>query len=134
MVQDNCPVTPLGAACILLAVSLAVFIFEHFARRTLHYFDALLMMLSGLAGLVLSVMIFSQHPATSINLQILVFNPLALWFLPAVVRRRKTRWFTISAVCLCLFYVGAFWQDYAEGMEIVALCLLLRYWRHHHDK
>ncbi|MBR1449509.1 MAG: DUF4105 domain-containing protein [Prevotella sp.] len=134
MVNEGFPLSPMHCAVLLLAVSLAVFIYEHFKRQTLRWFDAVLMLLTGLAGIVLFVMIFSQHPTTSINLQILVLNPLSLVFIPSVVRRRKTRWFTVSMLCICLFFVGALWQDYAEGMEIVALCLLLRYWRHLNDK
>jgi len=134
VVEEEFPLTPMQCAMFLLAVSLAVFIYEHCRHSTLRYFDALLMLATGLAGIVLFVMIFSQHPTTSINLQILVLNPLSLLFIPTVVRRRKTRWFTVSMACVVLFFIGAFWQDYAEGMEILALCLLLRYWRHIHDK
>lgn len=134
MVNEGFPLSPMHCAVLLLAVSLAVFVYEHFKRQTLRWFDAVLMLLTGLAGIVLFVMIFSQHPTTSINLQILVLNPLSLVFIFSVVRRRKTRWFTVSMLCICLFFVGALWQDYAEGMEIVALCLLLRYWRHLNDK
>ncbi|MBQ8463533.1 MAG: hypothetical protein IJ544_05400, partial [Prevotella sp.] len=134
MVTEGFPLSPMQCAVLLLAVSLAVFIYEHFKHLSLRWFDAALMLLTGLAGIVLFVMIFSQHPTTSINLQILVLNPLSLLFIPSVVRKRKTRWFTISLVCIVLFFIGALWQDYAEGMEIVALCLLLRYWRHLNDK
>ena len=85
--------------------------------------------------MLLLLMFFSEHPATSTNLQILLLNPVALLFIPSVLRRRRTRWFTISLFCLIAFFVGGIWQDYAEGMELVALSLLLRYWIHRrHDK
>jgi len=134
VVEQEFPLTPLQCALVLLVVTLAVFVYEHLKRKTLYLFDAMLMTASGLLGCILFVMIFSQHPATSVNLQILVFNPLALVFLPQVVRKRRTRWFTVSLVCIVAFFIGAFWQDYAEGMEIVALCLLTRTMRHIHDK
>lgn len=134
MVEEGFPLTPTHCAALLLTVSLAIFIYEHFKRRTLYLFDALLMLLTGLAGSILFVMIFSQHPTTSINLQILLMNPVSLFFIPTVIRHRRTCWFTISMICTCLFLVGGIWQDYAEGLEIVALCLLLRYWRHLNDK
>ena len=84
------------------------------------------MTVSGLAGCVLLLMFFSEHPATSTNLQILLLNPLSLIFVPSVLRRRKTRWFPISEILLCAFLLGSCFQHYAEGMLIVALCLLLR--------
>ena len=103
--------------------------------RTFVWWDALLMLLTGLPGMLLLLMFFSEHPATSTNLQILLLNPVALLFIPSVLRRRRTRWFTISLFCLIAFFVGGIWQDYAEGMELVALSLLLRYWIHRrHDK
>ena len=70
--------------------------------------------------------LFSQHPCTTLNLQLLVFNPLPLYFLYAVARGRKTSWWYIQAALIVLFFLGALIQDYAEGMEIVALCLLIR--------
>lgn len=134
MVEEDFPLTPFQCAMLLLIASIAVSVYEIRKQRTAYLFDALLMLATGLAGCVLFIMIFSQHPTTSINLQILVLNPLALLFIPSVIRKRKTHWFTISAVCTALFLIGAIWQDYAEGMGIVALILLLRFLRHIHDK
>jgi len=71
-------------------------------------------------------MIFSQHPTTSLNLQLLLLNPLPFFFIPAVLRRRDTRWWRILAVMIVLFAIGGLFQHYAEGMLIVALCLLIR--------
>ena len=84
------------------------------------------MVAQGLVGLLLFVMLFSQHPTTSTNLQILLFNPLPFFFLPAVARKRPTRWWILLAVMFILFMIGSLFQNYAEGMIIVALCLLLR--------
>jgi hypothetical protein len=81
---------------------------------------------ANIVGIVLVLMIFSEHPTTSINLQLLLLNPLSLFFLPAIVKHRKTKYWIISLVLIILFFIGAFFQDYAEGMEIVALCLLIR--------
>ena len=72
-------------------------------------------------------MIFSQHPTTSLNLQLLLLNPLPLFFIPAILKRKKnTYWWPILAITSCLFYIGAKWQDYAEGMIVLALCLQIR--------
>jgi len=92
------------------------------------WWDILLMTMQGLMGLVLFVMIFSQHPTTSINLQILLFNPLPLFYIYNMYRRKKTHYWNLLVCMVSLFYIGGIWQDYAEGLEIVALCLLIRYW------
>ena len=75
-------------------------------------------------------MLFSQHPTTSTNLQVLLVNPVHLFYLPAILRRRKTRYWLVLLAMVCLFYIGSIFQHYAEGMLILALCLLLRIWIH----
>ena len=132
--QASFPLSPLFCMFILLAITIGVFAYEQYKKTCLQWFDATLMLLTGLAGIILFVMFFSEHPATSTNLQILILNPLSLFFIPTVLRRRKTRWFSISLCLTLLFLIGAFWQDYAEGMEVLALCLLSRYLRHRYEK
>lgn len=133
-IEPGFPLSPTECALVLAVVSLLIFLWEQKKRKTMVWWDALLMLLVGLPGVIILLMFFSQHPTTSTNLTVLLLNPLPLFFIYKVVRRRKTRWFWIQAVLVCLFLVGALWQDYAEGLEIVALCLLLRFWRHLHDK
>jgi hypothetical protein len=71
-------------------------------------------------------MIFSQHPTTSLNLQLLLLNPLPLFFIPGVLKRRRNHWWIILTVMIMLFFAGRLFQVYAEGMMIVALSLLIR--------
>lgn len=128
IVEQDFPLTPTECAIILLIISLLVFAYEWKKRQTLKWWDILLMTMQGLMGLVLFVMIFSQHPTTSINLQILLFNPLPLFYIYNMYRRKKTHYWNLLVCMVFLFYIGGIWQDYAEGLEIVALCLLIRYW------
>lgn len=128
IVEQDFPLTPTECAIILLIISLLVFAYEWKKRRTVKWWDILLMTMQGLMGLVLFVMIFSQHPTTSINLQILLFNPLPLFYIYNMYRRKKTHYWNLLVCMVSLFYIGGIWQDYAEGLEIVALCLLIRYW------
>ncbi len=134
VVEEDFPLTPTQCGILLLALSLIVLAYELIKKKTLRLFDVLLMLFTGLTGLVLFIMIFSEHPTTSINLQILVMNPIALFFIWPVWKGRKTIWFHISFILTIAFLIGGFWQDYAEGMEFVALCLLLRFLRHYNDK
>jgi high-affinity K+ transport system ATPase subunit B len=71
-------------------------------------------------------MIFSQHPTTSLNLNLLLFNPLALVFIPAVIKGKRNLWTKLLLVMLILYGLGGILQSYSEGMWIVALCLLIR--------
>lgn len=128
MREQDFPLTPRECGWLLLAVTVFLALWEWKRKKTFKYYDALLMLLMGLAGCVLTVMIFSQHPATSINLQLLLFNPVHLFFLPAVLRRRRTtRYWVFLIVTTSLFLVGGVLQQYADGMYILALCLLIRF-------
>ena len=92
--------------------------------------DVAVMALSGLAGIILFAMIFSQHPTVSLNLQILIFSPLPLFFLWNTLKATRENkypiWTTINAVLVGLFFIGGLFQNYAEGMYFVALSLLTR--------
>ena len=84
------------------------------------------MLLCGLSGIVLTLMLFSQHPTVRINFQLLLLNPLPLFFIWPMLKG-KYRWqYKMWIVLICLFFIGAVWQNYAEGMMIVASSLLIR--------
>lgn len=134
VIEPDFPLTPFECACILAIISVMLFLIEWKRRKTFKYWDATLMLLIGLAGCVLTVMIFSQHPATSLNLQLLLFNPIHLFYIPAVLRRRKTRYWILLLVMVILLLLGSMLQHYAEGVIILALCLLLRIWIHHRNE
>jgi hypothetical protein len=130
LIEEEFPLSPLTCALILLAITLTVFAWEWKRQRTTVWWDALLMLALGLAGSIVLLMFFSEHPATSTNLLVLLLNPLHLFFLPAVVRHHKTRYWTILPILIFLFLIGGIWQGYPIGMYIVALCLLIRFWSH----
>ena len=126
IIEEDFPLSPTECACLLLILSIIIAIMEWKRRKSFKYWDAFLMTIQGLAGCVLFAMLFSQHPTTSTNLQIFLFTPLPLFFIPSVLRRRKTRWWMVLTAMLILFMTGSLFQHYAEGMIIVALSLLIR--------
>ena len=129
VIEPDFPLSPMTVFLLLSGISLVIFAIEWKRHKTFKYWDALLMLVQGLAGCVLFVMLFSQHPTTSTNLQILLLNPLPLFFIPSVVKRRKdTLWWPVLGIMTVLFLFGAIWQSYAEGMIVLALCLLIRIW------
>ena len=92
--------------------------------------DAVLMGVTGLAGIVLLAMVFSKHPTVNLNLQILVLNPLTLIFVYPVIKRVRQRrshvFWSIAIVLILCFFMGNAVQDYAEGMNFLASSLLIR--------
>ena len=131
IVDDDFPVSPTFTFLILLVVSVCILILEWRRHKTYKYWDALLMLVQGLTGCILFAMLFSEHPTTSTNLQILLLNPLPLFFIPAVLKRKKTMWWNILLAMVVLFYLGGIFQVYAEGMMLLALCLLIRFLSHY---
>ena len=129
VVESEFPLRPRTCALLLLAVTLLVIAVEWKSRRVMWGYDLLIMTLSGLAGIVLTLMIFSHHPTVSLNLQLLALNPLPLILAYPVIRKTRQRqvhwWWKVWSVLLILFFLGRLVQEYAEGMLILALSLLL---------
>jgi hypothetical protein len=74
------------------------------------------MLTIGTIGIMLTLMLFSQHPTVSLNLQILLFNPLPWFFLWSVIKGRQNRYWLVSCVLIALFFIGSLFQQYAEGL------------------
>jgi hypothetical protein len=126
IIESGFPLTPLACAAILLVVGIVIFFFEWRKKRVFVLWDVLLMIATGTIGIVLTLMLFSQHPTVSLNLQIILCNPLPWLFLWPVVRGKQTRYWKITAILAVLFLIGSFFQTYAEGIHALALCLLMQ--------
>ncbi len=127
-----CP-TPALCFIVLFIVTLLMPRAEKMTGRRFWGFDTALLLLTGVAGLVLTAMIFSQHPTVSLNLQILVLNPVMLFFAYYTVKHRKhgdklKRMYTAVAVFAALAIICSLIQDFAEGIALLALSLLERSW------
>ncbi|NPD91270.1 Lnb N-terminal periplasmic domain-containing protein [Xylanibacter muris] len=138
IIEKGFPLTPVWCASILLALTIIVCIIEYKKNKTFHIYDILLMLIQGTAGIVILALFFSEHPTTSTNLQILLLNPLPLIFIPSMIKfcrlsknlryysKTMTAYWKTSSIMIIVFIIGGFFQDYAEGIEFVALSLLLR--------
>lgn len=126
IIQSGFPLSPLACAAILAVIGLVVFIAEWRLKRSFLLWDILLMLATGTIGIVLTLMIFSQHPTVSLNLQILLFNPLPWFFLWPVIKGRGRNYWLTTGILTALFFLGALVQTYAEGIWSLALCLLFQ--------
>ena len=126
MHHDGFPLTPLQCCFILLAAGLVIFLIEWKTKHSFVAWDVILMIVSGTIGVVLFLMLFSQHPTVRVNLQLLFFNPIHLVYLYPVIRGCQTRYWKIVCILTALFLVGSLFQTYAEGIISLALCLLLQ--------
>ena len=126
--------SPTECFIFLLIVSLLIAAIELKRHKTFPIWDVLWMLCLGLTGCVLFVMIFSQHPTTSLNLQLLLLNPVHLFFIPAILRHRTKKYKWLLLTMVCLYLLGGLIQHYAEGWLILALCLLIRIGIHIKDE
>ncbi len=129
--ESEFPLTPMQCAVLLLVMVAGCTLYECLRRKNFWVLDALLMLAGGLCGLILLAMVFSEHPTVSLNFQILLLCPLSLVMLyPTVKALRQHRihwWMYVHGALIAGYFVLGFWQTYAEGMDIVALSLLIRY-------
>lgn len=125
--------TPTASAMLLLLIISIITICEGIRKRKrLKWLDNTLFMVMGILGLLLFAMIFSEHPTVRANLQILLFSPLWLvlpWFF-----NKKPWTLHLATTMLALFFLGNIVQTYAEGTNILALCLLVRLGNIYYDK
>ncbi len=124
-------VSPTVLFTTLLVLTLCLSAIEYKRKKTFWLYDTILLSLTGLAGIVLFAMIFSQHPTVRVNLQILILNPLSLIFVYSVSRKSYKGechfyWKMLFILTLVFLICGVFLQNYAEGMWILACCLLVR--------
>lgn len=124
--------TPNSVAITLLCLTILLCFSESAKRKKFIIADATMQVVLGCIGLLLIAMIFSQHPTTSLNLQILLFNPAFLYIAIFNIRNNnnysKLRGtYMISSIFMFLAIACSFIQTYAEGVTILASSLLLRY-------
>ena len=130
VVEKEFPLTPTQCALALLFITIIITLYEVIKKKNFRYYDALLMTGASIMGIVLFLMLFSEHPTVRINLQILLVNPLPLFFIRRLLIRQKKNikdcQYILWTILICLFYAGGFFQSYAEGMNVLALSLLIR--------
>ena len=125
--------TPFYVSILLLLFTFIVMLCEVRTKKTFWLFDAILMSLQGLGGVLLLFMaLFSQHPAVDNNWVILLVNPVMLFVMPVYVNKlRNYRTMSIAwvqVVLVVLFFLSAIasLQVYPTPIYFCALALLVR--------
>lgn len=127
------PLTPRAVGWTLLAVGLLLAVWEWHRHRVLWPVDAVLLTSQGVAGLLLTFMaMFSQHPGVASNWQVVVLNPLPLFFVWSVVRadrRHESHVYHAFAAGLLALFIPVYFlipQDFSWLILPLALLLLSR--------
>ena len=124
-------ITPRMVAVFIAIIIILLSGIELAKKKNFWWLDTTLLLLTGLPGIILLTMVFSQHPTVQVNFQMLILNPLNLIFLYPVakkLRKEKMHWYyNVWGTLLVISLFMQIWQDYAEGLVILALSLLIRY-------
>lgn len=84
------PISPMQVGLILLVLTIVVSIVDVLRRRCLVWYDVILYVIQGSAGIVVTFLFFfSEHPAVGSNWLVLAFNPLVYVLILDVIRKRK---------------------------------------------
>lgn len=130
-ISGKTKVTPQFVFITLLLLIAAIVVAEFKTKKRFLWVDISLLLASGLAGLILFVMLFSEHPTTSTNLQIFILCPLNLYWAIYIIKNKRNerklrKAWTFLSIMLCIGLSGRLIQVYAEGMPLLALSLLLK--------
>ena len=121
-------ISPIQVAVIFAIIATLILFYEYNRKKALWFWDIMLMVASGIIGILLFIMIFSSHPCVSINMIIFLFNPLALFLIPSVIksiRHKKLHWWwSVWSVSIIIGFIGRFFQQIPVPILIVALFLL----------
>ena len=117
------PLSPMMCALIFFFVVAVWVMVECFVlRKSLPYVHYVIYCLYAWVGVLLFLMLFSQHPTVRVNFQIFMFNPLFFIFALPKVMKKWGRYAIL--VSLMIFLVGNIFQTYAEGTNVLAFALL----------
>lgn len=121
--------SPFIGAILFSILLLPITLISFRKKRFFWLCDCFLMLTAGVLGLIYFIMIFSQHPCVSLNLIILFFNPLPLFFLPSTIRKTKhnsqNRWWSLWTLLIALGLISTFIQRIPLPIIIVASFLLI---------
>lgn len=135
--EKEFPLSPAACGFILMIVIAAVTVFERLRKKNFWILDTVLMSICGILGLILFLMVFSEHPTVSFNLLILTFNPLLLVFIWRIVKElRGKKKPVVCRVYFCLVLLAILLtnkdvipfglQNAPEGFFEVSIALLIR--------
>lgn len=120
---------------IISLLIIGITLYEHHQKKILWITDLFIFLTTGLAGLILFIMIFSEHPMVNINFQILLLNPLNFILTFNIIKKLQQGklcfWLYAYSIILIIFIIiGFILQHYAEGLTLMACSLLIRYCNH----
>lgn len=124
--------TPFVVACILLVLSIINLVFGKKCRIASNIYSGTILFIYTLVGLLITFLIcFSEHPFTTWNMNICIFNPLLIIPFVGLMIKNKGKLFKIVNVALVLIatlyimYALVFWNFTNHAFIPLAIVLIL---------
>lgn len=125
--------SPLFVFSLLLLFTMALFAYELRQHRYVLWFDVVMNVCQGLAGLLVAFLFFlSEHPAVDSNWLVIILNPLPLfyagWLIYCHKTQRHNRLAYVNLAVLAAFLVTMTLcpQSFNRAMWLIVVCLLIR--------
>lgn len=125
--------TPQLVLAILLVIAIILCIYEYRSKKTTLWFDIILHMVQGIAGIIIAYLFFfSVHPAVSTNWQVIILNPLyliyAIYLIYCATKAKDDKLKYVNLAVIIVFYVVSSLarQSLNPATDMLALILLLR--------
>lgn len=124
--------TPIVVACILLALSIINLALGNKCRIASNIYSGTIFFTYTLIGLLITFLVFfSEHPFTTWNMNILIFNPLlVIPFVGLMVKNKGVVFKIVNAALVLLavlfvLYAVIFWNFTNKAFIILALTLII---------
>jgi len=128
---ESFPLTPNETGVWLMLITAILTFVEWKRRQSFWWLDVLFMLVCGICGIIVFAMIFSEHPTVSLNMNILLFNPLPLFFIPITVARGVKKlynpiWRYWLPLLLLYLVVAPLIQRIPLPLVMLTVCILMR--------
>lgn len=126
------PIPPLGVFGTILAITIIICIVEVKKSRIYWGYESALMLVEGVAGCLITILFFSEHPTVKTNWLIMVLNPLPLFYMPIrIIRIRKHLadfYPPIATVVILMFVIATMFisQTFSASVYCFTLSLCLQ--------
>ena len=124
--------TPMVMACILLLLSIINLFFGKKCRIASNIYSGTILLTYTLIGVIVTfLMFFSEHPFTSANVNICLFNPLLIIpFVGLMIKEKKKylRIINVVFILLAVFFIlysFTFWNCVNHAFIPLALVLII---------
>lgn len=131
--EERNNLTPFNVALLMLIFTFIVMHFERCSKKVYLWWDAIILLLQGVAGLLIAFMVhFSSHPTVDANWLLLWVNPLAIAMIPILFystikgHHPRVMWVQLVMTSAFLLLSPFLPQSFPAPVYIFALMYLVR--------